>query len=101
MSGRFEPKTPVNLNPPKDDPISVDYLAKCDGKWKYPAEERFGGTAVDSGAQEHWLTELLGSSDEYPTLVAIKVDGSVLSWRMSDVDTDAGKGVRCNREQSI
>lgn len=31
MSGRFEPKTPVTLNPPKDDPISLDYLAKCDG----------------------------------------------------------------------
>lgn len=28
---RFEPKTPVNLNPPKDDPITLDYLAKCDG----------------------------------------------------------------------
>lgn len=31
MSGRFEPKTPVNLNPPKDEPISVEYLSKCDG----------------------------------------------------------------------
>jgi hypothetical protein len=29
---RFEPKTPVQLDPPKDDPISVDYLKKCDGK---------------------------------------------------------------------
>jgi membrane-associated progesterone receptor component len=29
--GRFEPKNPVQLNPPKDDPISLDYLAKCDG----------------------------------------------------------------------
>ena len=27
----FEPKTPVSLKPPKDDPISVDYLSKCDG----------------------------------------------------------------------
>ena len=27
----FEPKTPVSLNPPKDDPISADYLAQCDG----------------------------------------------------------------------
>lgn len=30
--GRFEPKTPVNLDPPKDDPISLDYLEKCNGK---------------------------------------------------------------------
>lgn len=29
--GRFEPKTPVNLNPPKDDPISLEYLEKCTG----------------------------------------------------------------------
>lgn len=29
--GRFEPKVPVNLNPAKDDPISVDYLSKCNG----------------------------------------------------------------------
>lgn len=31
MAGRFEPKTPIQLNPPKDDPISPDYLAKCNG----------------------------------------------------------------------
>ena len=29
----FEPKTPVSLNPPKDDPISPDYLAQCDGMY--------------------------------------------------------------------
>ncbi|KAF2143612.1 uncharacterized protein K452DRAFT_296616 [Aplosporella prunicola CBS 121167] len=40
---RFEPKQPVQLDPPKDDIISLDYLAKCDG-----------------------------SNEEYPTLVAIK-----------------------------
>lgn len=27
----FEPKTKVELDPPKDDPISLDYLSKCDG----------------------------------------------------------------------
>ena len=31
MSGKFEPKTPVNLAPPKSDPISTEELAKCDG----------------------------------------------------------------------
>jgi len=31
MSGKFEPKVPVNLNPPKDDPISLEDLAKADG----------------------------------------------------------------------
>jgi hypothetical protein len=28
---RVEPKVPVQLDPPKDDPISVEELAKCDG----------------------------------------------------------------------
>ncbi|KAK7922948.1 hypothetical protein PG985_007019 [Apiospora marii] len=32
MSGKFEPKVPVNLDPPKDDPISLEDLAKADGK---------------------------------------------------------------------
>lgn len=27
----FEPKQKVELDPPKDDPISLEYLAKCDG----------------------------------------------------------------------
>lgn len=27
----FDPKDPPKLNPPKDDPISVEELAKCDG----------------------------------------------------------------------
>jgi hypothetical protein len=31
MSGKFEPKHKVDLDPPKDDPISLDYLSKCDG----------------------------------------------------------------------
>jgi hypothetical protein len=31
MAGKFEPKTPVNLDPPKDDPITVEELAKCNG----------------------------------------------------------------------
>jgi len=28
----FEPKTKVELDPPKDDIISLDYLSKCDGE---------------------------------------------------------------------
>lgn len=31
QKGRFEPKEPVQLAPPKDDPITLEYLAKCDG----------------------------------------------------------------------
>lgn len=32
MSGKFEPKVPVQLNPPKDDLISLEELAKANGK---------------------------------------------------------------------
>ena len=31
MAGKFEPKTPVQLDPPKDDPISAADLAQADG----------------------------------------------------------------------
>ena len=29
---KFAPKTPVQLDPPKDDPISTAHLSKCDGR---------------------------------------------------------------------
>jgi hypothetical protein len=32
MAGKFEPKTAVALDPPKDDPITVEELAAADGK---------------------------------------------------------------------
>ncbi|KAI0392054.1 cytochrome b5-like heme/steroid binding domain-containing protein [Xylariaceae sp. FL0594] len=31
MAGKFEPKTPVTLDPPKDDPITLEELAQCNG----------------------------------------------------------------------
>jgi hypothetical protein len=31
MSGKFEPKTAVQLAPPKDDPISLETLSKANG----------------------------------------------------------------------
>jgi membrane-associated progesterone receptor component len=31
MAGKFEPKTPIQLAPPKDDPISLDTLSKANG----------------------------------------------------------------------
>jgi membrane-associated progesterone receptor component len=42
---RFAPKEPVTLSPPKDDPITREHLAKCDG-----------------------------TNEGFPTLVAIKGD---------------------------
>lgn len=35
MAGKFEPKEPVQLNPPKSDPISLDELSKATGKFKH------------------------------------------------------------------
>lgn len=32
MSGKFEPKTPVQLAPPKDDVISLEELSKANGE---------------------------------------------------------------------
>lgn len=33
----FAPKTKVDLQPPKDDPITYDELAQCDGTKQPPA----------------------------------------------------------------
>jgi membrane-associated progesterone receptor component len=62
---KFEPKQPVELAPPKDDVISLDYLNKCDGEPKCsPLPTKF----------IRMLTlPCLGKTEGYPTLVAIKV----------------------------
>ncbi|KAI0425951.1 cytochrome b5-like heme/steroid binding domain-containing protein [Xylaria sp. FL1042] len=31
MAGKFKPKVPVNLDPPKDDPITLEELSQADG----------------------------------------------------------------------
>lgn len=51
----FEPKTKVELAPPKDDLLDLDYLAKCDG-----------------------------TQEGFPTLVAIKVGLILLSSCLLD-----------------
>lgn len=33
MAGKFEPKVPVTLNPPKDDPITLEELAQANGEF--------------------------------------------------------------------
>ena len=44
--GRFEPKVPVHLNPPKSDPISKEYLAKCNGTFSFPVHIEFPPSAL-------------------------------------------------------
>ncbi|KAF3940324.1 Neudesin [Dactylella cylindrospora] len=56
MAGRFAPKEPVNLDPPKDDIIAKDYLAKCDGTHEgYPIWVAIKGTVFDvSGKKDSY-----------------------------------------------
>jgi membrane-associated progesterone receptor component len=35
MAAKFEPKVPVNLEPPKDDPITLEELAQANGECDY------------------------------------------------------------------
>ncbi|KAK7620783.1 putative progesterone binding protein [Phyllosticta citricarpa] len=45
---RFEPKNPVQLDPPKDDPITPEYLAKCNGTNEgFPTLVAIKGTVFD------------------------------------------------------
>lgn len=50
MAGKFEPKTPVTLNPPKYDPISVEELAKCNGIYYPSALSKNEGLTCGKGA---------------------------------------------------
>jgi hypothetical protein len=38
----FAPKTPVDLAPPKSDPITYEELAQCDGAFINPKTAPFG-----------------------------------------------------------
>jgi membrane-associated progesterone receptor component len=66
MSGKFEPKQKVELDPPKDDPISLDYLSKCDGTLLIRLFTACVGHFSDETSE--------GTHEGYPTYVAIKVD---------------------------
>jgi membrane-associated progesterone receptor component len=59
----FEPKTKIELDPPKDDIISLDYLSKCDG------ELHFGSYSSQHSVVNACKT---GTNPNYPTYVAIK-----------------------------
>jgi len=60
---RFAPKEAVTLQPPKDDIIDRDYLAKCDGM-PYSWVHRIELSTTNA---------FTGTNEGYPTLVAIKV----------------------------
>ncbi|KAI2638940.1 cytochrome b5 [Hypomontagnella submonticulosa] len=52
MAARFEPKTPVNLDPPKDDPISAEELAKANGLEGQKAYVAIKGKVYDVSANK-------------------------------------------------
>jgi hypothetical protein len=62
----FEPKVKVDLDPPKDDIISLDYLSKCDG-----ACFRSLGPSLKHITHKV-IVAPLGKHEGFPTYVAIK-----------------------------
>ena len=61
----FTPREPPKLNPPKDDPIDVEELAKCDGMALLILLSSLRGTTADS-------PDYAGTNEDHPTYVAIK-----------------------------
>ncbi|KAI1179230.1 cytochrome b5 [Nemania sp. FL0916] len=54
MAGKFEPKKPVNLDPPKDDPITLEDLAQANGKEGRKAYVAIKGKVYDvTGTQTY------------------------------------------------
>jgi predicted heme/steroid binding protein len=64
---RFEPKNPVVLDPPKNDPITLEELSKCDGTW-----QRFYMTYISFSHNTFNADFSPGTDPDRPTLVAIK-----------------------------
>jgi len=52
MAGKFEPKTPVQLDPPKSDPISKERLAQCNGENGNPCYVAIKGKVFDVTGRE-------------------------------------------------
>ncbi|KAF1990807.1 progesterone binding protein-like protein [Aulographum hederae CBS 113979] len=94
---RFAPKTPVNLDPPKDDAISLDYLAKCDGTNEgYPTYVAIKGTVFDVSGNAAYAPKgnyhvFCGKdSSRALALSSLKPEECVAEWQ--DLD-DEKKGV--------
>ena len=63
---KFAPKDPPKLNPPLDEAISVEDLAKCDGTTAICRTCGKGDLIV-----ANWSTHGTGTDSSYPTYVAI------------------------------
>ncbi|KFY74197.1 hypothetical protein V501_00994 [Pseudogymnoascus sp. VKM F-4519 (FW-2642)] len=92
MSGKFEPKEPVNLNPPKDDPITVEHLSKCNGKIPRASQ----GVVFDVNGKEPYLPggsySVFSGHDASRALAKTSTKASDVSPEWFDLD-DKEKGV--------
>jgi hypothetical protein len=87
--GKFEPKKAVTLNPPKDDPITGDYLSKCNGMNLEFQQSLFLNYSLPP--QSRKLIKLKanhseGTTEGHPTYVAIKVNQSSQSFRPAKLE---------------
>lgn len=84
----FEPKQKVDLDPPKDDIITLEYLSKCDGELsthlrvrkaqkekerEIERENKFSRFACVCVSFTYQISAYIGKHEGYPTYVAIKV----------------------------
>jgi hypothetical protein len=60
----FAPKTPVNLDPPKDDPITYEELSKCDGTILSSSPAQREGDSLSSRPYRLRLVETNPSSHQ-------------------------------------
>ncbi|KAL5348729.1 hypothetical protein ACLOAV_006149 [Pseudogymnoascus australis] len=96
MSGKFEPKTPVTLNPPKDDPITVEHLSKCNGTDGYPCYVAIKGVVFDVNGKEPYLPggsySVFSGHDASRALAKTSTDAADVSPEWFDL-SDKEKGV--------
>lgn len=110
MAGKFEPKTPVNLAPPKDDPIAPEDLAAANGEYSI-----CNGRQPDSASSHHRLAQIVSrtfsqepggnamSQSRYimdPTSSAPPTDGPILGFN-EFLPPPAGQGLRRDGQQGL
>ncbi|KAI5805939.1 cytochrome b5-like heme/steroid binding domain-containing protein [Geopyxis carbonaria] len=93
----FAPKEPVTLAPPKDDPITVDQLAKCDGSDpSKPVYVAIKGTVFDVSGNKSYVPggsyHIFAGKDASRALAksSVQAEDAVAQW--SDL-SDKEKGV--------
>lgn len=65
MAPSFEPKTPVDLDPPKDTPLTLEQVAQCDGERNQCMWIAIMGTVFDVSKN----TKMYGVGKGYHALV--------------------------------